>query len=407
MFQLSVSKVSTTAVALVSATLGFGIAPYASANDVTVGFIGALTGGAAPIGTDMRKGAELAVEDFGTLNGRKIRLVVEDGQCSAQIGITKAQQLIQKDGAKVLIGGTCSSVALGIGAQMLRMRVPFVTTNAIAAQVTGKECNPYMFRTNANDQMIAAGTAELFKTNPELAQKRWFTVLADNVFGRSSAEQLKAIPGVKIVGEAARPLGTTDWSSIMPLIRQSGAEGVFIALVVGNDMPTFIKQARAFGLDQTMLPPGGMPDSMLDAIGDGAVGITTGANVGSWMLEDQNPRMKEFVQRFHKKYGAPPSDKAIQTHAGMTLVLTAMSRAKSLDGPDLISAIEAVSAESVLGQLSIRAGDHQGRAPVYQSQVVRLDPPKYGQRFGWKIAKAVPFDQVALPVEQTGCTMRK
>lgn len=387
----------------VAASLALGTGALAHAEDLVIGVYVPTTGALAPLGVDMKNGYELAVKHVPKVKGQPVRLVVEDTQANAATGLKKAQKLVLQDRAKVLIGGASSAVVLGINAQATRLNVPIVTTNSQAVQTTGEQCSKYLFRTNPNDAMQANGNALLMKKMPELLQKKWFVVYHDFVWGQSNKKEFEKIPGIKIVGEAGRPMGTADWSSAISQIQASGADAIYLALAVGDDMPAFIRQARSFGLKQVMLPPLGMPDSMLQALGDHAVGLTTGGLFGSWMLEDRNPEMARFVKDYHATYGIVPGPQAIQAYAGMRLTLAALESAQSLSTGDIIEALENASVDTVIGRLAVRKQDHQGMVSTYLAEAVRLPQPKYGAKVGWKVIEELPWDAVKVDLAQTGC----
>jgi len=383
--------------------LAAAVPAAASAEDVVIGAFVPLTGGFAPLGVDMRNGYELAVKDAPTVKGQPVRLVVEDSQANPAVGLKKAQKLVLQDKAKVLIGGASSAVVLGINAQAARLNVPIVSTNSQAVQTTGDQCSRWLFRTNPNDAMVARGNALMMSKRPELLQKKWFVVFHDFVWGHSNKAEFASIPGVKIVGEAGRPVGTADWSSAISQIQASGADAIYLALAVGDDMPGFIRQARSFGLTQFMLPPLGMPDSMLQALGDQATGLVTGGLFGSWMTQDANPAMKRFVEDYAAAYGVVPGPQAIQAYAGMRLTLAALDQAASTSTKDVIAALEAASVDTIIGKLAVRKEDHQGMVGTYFAESSRLDPPVHGAKVGWKVVETLPWDAVKIELAQTGC----
>ncbi len=383
--------------------LALQASPSMAADDITIGVLVPTTGGLAPLGVDMKNGYELAVKNEPTVKGQKVRLVVEDSQANAAVGLKKAQKLVLQDKVKLLIGGASSAVVLGVNAQAARLNVPLVTTNSQAVQTTGDQCSKYLFRTNPNDAMVGKANALLMQKRPELLQKKWFVVFHDFVWGQSNKAEFAKIPGIKIVGEAGRSMGTADWSSAISQIQASGADAIYLALAVGDDMPGFIRQARSFGLNQFMLAPLGMPDSMLQALGNNGVGMISGGLFASWMLEDQNPEMARFVKEYVADYGIVPGPQAIQAYAGMRLTLAAMNKAASLSANDIIQALETTSIDTVIGKLTIRKEDHQGMVPTYLSEAVKLPAPKFGTTVGWKVLETLPWDAISIPLAQTGC----
>ncbi len=374
----------------------------ASAEDIVIGVLVPTTGALAPLGSDMRNGYELAAKGA-TVKGNPVRLVVEDTVAKADVGLRKAQKLVLEDKAKILIGGASSAVVLGIGAQAPRLNVPILSTNSQAVQTTGEQCSKYLFRTNPNDAMMAKANGILMKERPDLLEKKWFVVFHDFVWGQSNKGEFAKIPGINIVGEAGRPLGTADWSSAIAQIQSSGADAVYLALAVGDDMPAFVRQARSFGIDSFMLPPLGMPDAMLQAIGDDAVGMTAGGLFGSWMSEATNPAMKEFVAAYHAAYGVVPGPQAIQAYAGMQLTLAAMEAASSLDTDAIIAALETTAVDSILGKLQVRKEDHQGMVGTYMAEATLLPDAPYGTKIGWKVIKDLSWDDVKIELAETGC----
>ena len=396
----------TSSAAKVAATLFlplFAASAVAQQKDFTIGMITSLTGPLAPLGTDMKNGYEIAVKHYPQVKGMNIKLVNEDDQGTPAVGVRKAQKLVLEDRANVILGFAASSVTLAVAGQSAKLNVPIVTTNAQAVQVTGEQCNKLVFRTNPNDAMTVNAAAVLMQKRTDLLQKKWFVIYHDFVWGHSNKGEFAKIPGIKVVGEAGRPVGTADWASAISQIQSSGADGIYLALAVGDDLPAFIKQARSFGLKQVMLPPIGMPDAMLQVLGDSAVGIQTGGLFGSWTLEDKNEQIARFNKDYFAAYGKAPGPQSIQAYVGMQLLMAALEASKSTSTADLVAALETTSANTLVGKVAIRKEDHQGMIGVFESEAVKLATPKYGQSVAWKVNAAVPWDAIKVDVAKTGC----
>lgn len=377
--------------------------PVTYAKELVIGAFVPITGALAPLGEDMKRGYELAVKQAGAVNGDTLKLIVEDDQANTAIGLRVAQKLVQQDGAKVLVGGASSAQVLAIAGQAQRLNVPVLTTNAQAVQVTGEQCSKFVFRTNPNDAMMARGNALLTQRQPELLKKKWFVVYHDFVWGNSNRGEFAKIPGIQIVGAAGRPLGTADWSSAISQIQASGADAIYLALAVGDDMPAFVNQARSFGLKQVMLPPLGMPDAMLKALGDAGTGFVTGGLFGSWMWEDRSPAMAAMAKAYFEAYQRAPGPQAIQAYAGMQWLIAGLRTAKSTDPQAIITALESTKVPTPIGDLAVRKEDHQGMVPTYLAEAVKLPAPKYGSSYAWKVREELPWDSVKVELKDTGC----
>ena len=389
------------AIAALAASGGLGIG-QAAAQDVVLGVFVPTTGVLAPLGNDMKNGFELAAQGA-TVKGRPVRLVIEDTAANPANGLRKAQKLVLEDKATLLIGGTASSVTLGINAQAARLNVPIVTTNAQAVAVTGEQCSRFLFRTVPNDAMSAKASTIMMQERKDLLSKKWFVVYHDFAYGISNKAEFAKIPGIQIAGEAGRPVGTADWSSAIAQIQASKADGVYLALAVGDDLTAFVNQARGFGINFPMMTPVGIPDSMLQALGKNGVGMVAAGLTASWTQEDTNPKIAEMVKAYHAKYGVVPGYQAIQAYAGLQFTLAALNAASELNTDTIIKSLETTSADTVVGKIKIRKEDHQGMLGAYISEAQALPKEKFGATVGWKTLTPLTWEQTKIELANTGC----
>jgi len=389
------------AIAALAASGGLGIG-QAAAQDVVLGVFVPTTGVLAPLGNDMKNGFELAAQGA-IVKGRPVRLVIEDTAANPANGLRKAQKLVLEDKATLLIGGTASSVTLGINAQAARLNVPIVTTNAQAVAVTGEQCSRFLFRTVPNDAMSAKASTIMMQERKDLLSKKWFVVYHDFAYGISNKAEFAKIPGIQIAGEAGRPVGTADWSSAIAQIQASKADGVYLALAVGDDLTAFVNQARGFGINFPMMTPVGIPDSMLQALGKNGVGMVAAGLTASWTQEDTNPKIAEMVKAYHAKYGVVPGYQAIQAYAGLQFTLAALNAASELNTDAIIKSLETTSADTVVGKIKIRKEDHQGMLGAYISEAQALPKEKFGATVGWKTLTPLTWEQTKIELANTGC----
>jgi branched-chain amino acid transport system substrate-binding protein len=401
----SLLTVSLAGLALVATSCGGATGAGSAGEGVKVGIYVPLTGAQAPIGEDMRDGSALAVEQFGEINGEKVTWQAADTQSDPAVALSMAQKMVQTDDVNLLVGGTNSSETLAIAAQAERLDVPIVATNSQAVSVTGEDCSKYVFRTNPNDAMTAKANEIFLDSDPELSSKSWDVVIHDNVWGESNAEAFTSIPGIKVDSTVTRPVGTTDWSTALTGLRGDNDAGIYAALLVGADLPAFIKQTRSFGIDRMILPPLGMPDSMLAELGEPAVGLRTGGLFGSWMLEGENEQMKKFVESYYKKYNRVPGPMAIQAYQGTWWALEGMKSADSLDSEDVIASLEETRVDGILGDFGVRAQDHQGEVGMYAADAVELPQPTYGAKYAWEITGEVPWAELEAATPADDCQM--
>lgn len=392
--RLAAAAATTLAVAL--------SAGNAMAEDVAIGVFVPTTGVLAPLGNDMRNGFALAAKGA-TVKGQPVRLIIEDTAANPANGLRKAQKLVLEDKVKLLIGGASSAVTLGINAQAPRLNVPIITTNAQAVPITGEQCSRFMFRTVPHDGNSAKASAAMFEQRPDLLERNWFVIFHDFAYGHSNKAEFAKIPNIKIAGEAGRPVGTADWSSAIAQIQASNADGIYLALAVGDDLTAFVNQVRGYGIDFPVMTPVGIPDTMLQALGENGIGMVAGGLTASWMQEADNPKIAELVEAYHAEYGMVPGYQAIQAYAGLQFTLAALEAADELTTDAIIAALETTTADTVVGTIDIRPEDHQGMLGAYVAEVVKLDEPKYGATVGWKTLTHLTWEQVDVTPEESGC----
>lgn len=395
-----IRKLSTSTFAL--AAVGVLSIGCAAAQEVVLGVFVPTTGVLAPLGNDMKNGFELAAQGA-TVKGRPVRLVIEDTAANPANGLRKAQKLVLEDKATLLIGGAASSVTLGVNAQAARLNVPIVTTNAQAVGITGEQCSRFLFRTVPNDAMSAKASGIMMQERKDLLNKNWFVIYHDFAYGISNKAEFAKIPGIKIAGEAGRPVGTADWSSAIAQIQASKADGIYLALAVGDDLTAFVNQARGFGINFPVMTPVGIPDSMLQALGKNGAGMIAAALTTSWTQEDSNPKIAEMVKAYHAKFGIVPGYQAIQAYAGLQFTLAALNAASELNTDSIIKSLETTSADTIVGTIKIRKEDHQGMLGAYISEAQVLPKEKFGATVAWKTLTPLSWEQTKIELANTGC----
>ena len=138
---------------------------------IKIGYIGPLTGDVAYIGEGVGNTVQLAVEEVnaaGGINGKKIKLILEDGKCNNKDAANAANKLVYVDKVGFIIGGGCSSETLGAA--------PIVENSKTGKLfvITGRAKNEY-----SKARGVIKITGKLFTKGKKLAQTK--TVFCGNV----------------------------------------------------------------------------------------------------------------------------------------------------------------------------------------------------------------------------------
>jgi branched-chain amino acid transport system substrate-binding protein len=116
---------------LLTATLA-SLATAANAQDkLKVGMMATLSGPAAVIGQHMRDGFQLGMKQLGgKLGGLETELVIVDDELKPDVGIQKAQQLLERDKVDIVVGVIFSNVMMAIAKPVFDSKTPLISPNA-------------------------------------------------------------------------------------------------------------------------------------------------------------------------------------------------------------------------------------------------------------------------------------
>jgi len=197
--------------------------------------------------------ARLAVADFGAAaKGMQVEVIAADHQNKPDIGAGIARQWFDQDGVDVILDVPNSGVALAIAGVAKEKNKVFLPSNPGTSDLTGKACNPNTIHWSYDTWMLAHATGSaLVKTGGT----SWYFITADYAFGHALQRDTSAFvesAGGKVMGASPYPFpGTHDFSSFLLQAQGSGAKVVAFANA-GADTINCIKQAKEFGLTQTL-----------------------------------------------------------------------------------------------------------------------------------------------------------
>ena len=354
------------AVAATSA-MGFPAIVRAQSDKIIIGHLTPRTGFLGPLGEYAVMSINLAVEEqnkAGGLLGRQLTLISEDS-VNPPTASSKAQRLLERDGAAVLIGEISSASALGIAQVAQRNKKLFMNTGCNSDELRGKSCNKFMFHIEAaNSTYVKACGRSLLHDNL-IKGKKLYALSADYAFGHDLLRAAKAFVsanGGTIANDELVPTDATDFSPYLLKIRQAKPDLV-ISNLAGNQITNFIKQYSEFGLP---FPIAGFGFDTAVAWGAGADNFA-GTWPTTWHHDVNAPSAKAFVAAFVKKYGKPPENQAWGEYVAFRSIVQAVTETKSLDTAKLIEYFEKGAPIDALKARkgTYRAWDHQLLQEMY------------------------------------------
>jgi branched-chain amino acid transport system substrate-binding protein len=350
-----------------------GVALAASGADaqetIKIGLVQPLTGSVAYNGKTDVNGAMLAVDmrnASGGVLGKKIDLVVEDGQCRPAESVNAAEKLIQRDKVVSLVGAFCSSATLAVMPLAANYKIPFVTGVSSSASLTEKG-NKYFFRATETDALLAKSFARVVYDTLKLRKVAYIGVNDD--WGRGGVDefekQMTSLGATTVMKEYFEH-GTTDFYTLLTKLKASGADGAFVAAET-QDGSIFVKQKAEFGLPVKVFGVGSWATAdFIKLTGDASEGLYAAVPYASTMT---TPKNKAFVDAYVQRYKEAPGKYSAAGFNSLNIVMEAIQRAGSTDAEKIREGLTQTNYEGPNGNFKF---DAKGQATGFNVVLVQL-----------------------------------
>ena len=391
--------IKTLALALL---LGASVPSFADENTVRLGILTDMSGPFADVvGPGGVEAVKMAVSDFGgTVNGKPIEVVFADHQLKPDIALSVLRQWYEERGVDVAMEFTTSTV--GLAAQELSR-----AANKVAIPVGPATSDLYGAKCSPNTVVWGMDNFAFGNSAPRVVVQKggdkWFLLVTDYTFGhqlQALVTNLVTSEGGKVVGAVRHPLGSPDFSSYL-LQAQSEGANVIAFVNSGNDMSTSIKQAREFGLNQTMqfvAPAFQLPNAI--ALG---LEIGQGVIVTNSVYWDQSDVTRAFAKRFGEKMnGKVPTENQFMMYAATMHYLKTVDQMEShTDGKAVVEQMKKMPVSELDFKGRIR---NDGRV-IYDLNVAAVKTPAEStSAFDlYNLTGKIAGEQAFVPEDKTGC----
>jgi branched-chain amino acid transport system substrate-binding protein len=387
----------------------FGILASASAQAqisgdvIRIGFITDISGLYSDI--DGQGGVEaikMAIADMGgSINGKKIELLVADHQNKADIAASKAREWIDQQGLDLLIAGTNSATALAMSKVAADRRKPVIVVSAGTSRLTNEECTPFTVHYSYDTLALSkvAGSAIVAQGGDT-----WYFLSADYAFGASLEKDATGVVnkmGGKVLGSVRHPLNASDFASF--LLQAQGSKAKILGLAnSGGDTINAIKAANEFGITKQMKLAG-----MLMFITDvHALGLplAQGMYVADSWYWDANPETRAWSKRYFEKTKKQPSSTQAGDYSATLTFLNAVKATGTDDGEKIMTQLRSTKINDMFAKNGEIRADGRMVHEMYLMQVKKPAESKYPWDY-YKVVAAVPGDQAFATREESKCAI--
>ncbi|MBO0712326.1 MAG: ABC transporter substrate-binding protein [Acetobacteraceae bacterium] len=354
--------------------------------------------------------ARQALEDFGVSGkGMNVEVVFADHQNKPDVGVAIARQWFDRDGVDVIVDVPTSSVALAVNTVCREKNKVYLNSGGGTSELTGSQCSPNLVHWTYDTYMLAQTTGgEMVKRGGDT----WFMVTADYAFGQvlqRDATRVIEAGGGKVLGSIAYPFpDTTDFSSMLVRAQASGAK-VLGLCNAGGDTINCIKQAREFGLMDTMK----VAALLIQSTNIHALGLDTaqGLILTQAFYWDLNDRTRSFMQRIKPKTPTiypnmtQAGDYAATLHYLKAVADMGIAAAKA-DGRAVVARMKAMPTDDdCFGAGRIREdGRHIHDVHLFEA---KKPSESKGEFDLLKLLATTPAERAFRPIDQGGCPLVK
>jgi branched-chain amino acid transport system substrate-binding protein len=337
-------------------------------NEIEIGEFASLTGGTATFGKGTHNGIRLAVDEAnaaGGVQGKKIVLKTEDDASKPEQAQTVVTKLCTDDKVVAVLGEVASTRSMRGGSVCQKYGVPMITPSSTNPAVTAiGDC---VFRVCFTDDFQAAVAAH-FAFDQNFKKVAIFKDIKNDYsvgFAKNFTDEFTKLGGT-ITGEQTYQEGDTDFKAQLNSLKGESPDAV---LVPGyySEVGTIARQSKDVGLNVPLIGGDGWDSPQLvPGAGTALEGCFFTDHYFSVDLE--NPDTKKFIDAFKAKYSTNPDALSALGYDAAGLLIDALKRAKTLDGPGIRAAIASTKDYSgVTGKTTIdAAGNARKSALVFQ-----------------------------------------
>ncbi|MDY7030965.1 MAG: ABC transporter substrate-binding protein [Thermodesulfobacteriota bacterium] len=306
------------------------------------------------------------LNDQGGINGRKIKLLVEDDRYTIPMALSAFKKLVFKDKVFILMGPTSSSALTALSRSIHKEKIPLLSL--ISPEITVKPFKRYMFiiQDIYPGQMNVLIDYILKDLNPK--EPRIGLVYPDNEAGKVDLESaLKRLKSYNLAPVSKQVLNTEaiDASSQVMNLKRDKVNHI----ILPGSTPAFVllRDLKKYGLHVPVFGSYSLcSEEVIELVGDAAKQFFAVNAANSWYDKGPGPaKMREITLRYHPGTEKPYRGK-VYTLAWVLAMMTAEGLKRT--GPDLnreafIDAMETIrnfDTGGLTGPINYSSTSHKG-----------------------------------------------
>lgn len=414
---MKISRHPISALAIASVLVCAGASAFA--DPVKIGLVETLSGPQAASGLMYRSAVRYVIDRMnseGGWGGQPVQLLEYDNQGGPTGAADKVKAAIA-DGVNIVVQGASSAIGGQISEDVRKhnIRNPgkelvYINVGAEAQELTGERCHFHHFRMAGNAPVRIKALVLAMKQDNVLGS-RVYAINQNYSWGQDVEKAIvdtAPLGGYQVVEKTLHDVNKIqDFAPYVSKIGASKADTVMTGNW-SNDLLLLMKATKAAGLKARfgtiyLDQPGNLANAGDLAIGH-YIAHTFSAEAGGAAGE-------RFMNDYKAKTGHLPAATEPQTAFGLMMVAEALKRTQPQGGNLNVNAfaklLETVKVQTPVGEMSMRADDHQALLPMVVSTVTKDAKYKVDDTdMGFKPVKLFTATEAATPV-QASCKMQR
>jgi len=327
-------KLTTAAAAAAALALAAGAAHAqtqgVSKNEIVLGSIQDLSGPIAGFGKQVRLGMMLRVDEMneqGGVNGRKIKLLVEDSKYDPRNAVLAAQKLVNQDKIFMMVGhiGTAQNMA-AMPVQFQKNVINFFPVTAAREMYEPFHKLKYSFAATYYDQMKLV----VPKLAKEKGAKKVCAMYQDDEFGlevkRGAEDGLKAA-GMTLAVETTYKRGATDFASQMQKLASEQCDMVVMGTIIRETIGG-IATAKRLGFNPTFVGSSAAYTDLIHKLGGPAMnGFYAAMTVQNPYTDEASQPIRFWANKYKTKFNEDPTVFSVYGYTVIDTFLRAAGKA--------------------------------------------------------------------------------
>ena len=322
-----------------------GAAPQGvSKDEILLGSIQDLSGPIAGFGKQARLGMLLAVDEIneqGGINGRSLKLIVEDSAYDPKKAVLAAQKLVNQDKIFMMVGhiGTAQNMA-AMPVQFDKNVINFFPITAAREMYEPLHRLKYSYAATYFDQMRNA-VPKLVK---DKAAKKVCTLYQDDDFGlevvKGAEAGLKTL-NMEFADKTSYKRGATDFSSQVTKLQASGCDLIVLGTIIRETIGA-IGTARKLGYNPTFLGSSAAYTDLIHKLGGKAMdGLYATMTVQNPYTDEQSQPLRFWANKYKTKFNEDPTVFSVYGYNIInTFAMVATKAGKSLSTESFIKVMD-------------------------------------------------------------------